>query len=174
MGRKPKKKPIKRTKYEKSTGARLMYRQPARLQKRVDEYFEWVKGDGEYVTKTIEYFDKNDEIKKKTVTEWVWHREPEPIMITGLALYLGFCSRQSLYEYAEMPAFASIIKTAMTRVESNYEKILHTKDKPIGALFALKQMKWSDRQDISQVKQDGTDADTQPVFNLTVVQPKQD
>lgn len=73
---------------------------------------------------------------------------PEPVCITGLALYLGFCDRQSLYDYQKRPAFESTIKWGRTLVENSYEKRLDN-GYPTGAIFALKQMGWSDRQDIN-------------------------
>lgn len=66
--------------------------------------------------------------------------------ITGLALYLGFCDRQSLYDYEKKPEFTCMIKEARLRVESSYEQTLYTKN-PTGAIFALKNMGWRDKQE---------------------------
>lgn len=71
--------------------------------------------------------------------------DTEPILtITGLALVLGFESRQSLYDYEKMDGYSYIIKKARLRVENGYEKSLH-KQTNSGAIFALKNMGWSDR-----------------------------
>jgi len=64
--------------------------------------------------------------------------------ITGLALYLGFNSRNMLYEYRDREEFSGIIKRAMLCVEMHYESALHT-FKYGGAVFALKNMGWKDR-----------------------------
>ncbi len=63
--------------------------------------------------------------------------------ITGLALALGFESRQSLYDYRERGDFSCVVKTAMLRVENKYEQRLL--DGGAGPIFALKNMGWSDK-----------------------------
>lgn len=68
--------------------------------------------------------------------------------ITGLALYLGFCDRQSLYDYEKKPEFSCIIKRARTCIENHYENSLNGKSSQ-GAQFALKNMGWADRQEIT-------------------------
>jgi len=71
----------------------------------------------------------------------------EPITITGLCLYTGFCSRQTFYEYEERPGFTDLIKTARLKVENAYERKLSS-GQVIGAIFALKNMKWTDKTEI--------------------------
>lgn len=66
--------------------------------------------------------------------------------ITGLAYYLGFESRQSFYDYEKHEEFSYIIKRARLYVESNYERLL-TGGKPVGAIFALKNMGWTDKRE---------------------------
>ena len=72
-----------------------------------------------------------------------------PITITGLAYHLGFESRQSFYDYEKREAFSYIIKRARLYVESMYELRLQG-DKPTGSIFALKNMGWTDKQEIDQ------------------------
>jgi hypothetical protein len=62
--------------------------------------------------------------------------------ITGLALYLGFCSRQSLEDYVEKEEFTYIIKRAKLAVENSYELSGQTID-----IFALKNMGWKDKSE---------------------------
>lgn len=69
----------------------------------------------------------------------------EKITITGLALYLGFCSRGTIYEYEKKKEFSDVIKRAMMVVENSYEKL--TEKNPTGAIFILKNMGWSDKQE---------------------------
>lgn len=64
--------------------------------------------------------------------------------ISGLALYLGFCDRQSLYDYQEKEEFSGIVKKCRLMVEMAYEQKLNTKN-VTGAIFALKNMGWRDR-----------------------------
>ena len=93
------------------------------LQNAVDGYFEYVKGevDGEEII-----------------------RYPENITITGLAVFLGFESRQSIYDYEKDGKFSYIIKKARLKVEQSYENRLHS-NTPTGAIFALKNMGWKDK-----------------------------
>jgi hypothetical protein len=68
------------------------------------------------------------------------------VTISGLAYYLGFESRQSMYDYKERPEFSYIIKRAALFIEQNYEgKLSNTS--PTGAIFALKNMGWKDKHE---------------------------
>ena len=73
--------------------------------------------------------------------------KPQPKTITGLALALGFCSRGTIYEYEQKPEFSDIIKKAMLNVECSYEQRACTNN-PTGPIFVLKNMGWSDKQEI--------------------------
>ena len=73
----------------------------------------------------------------------------EPATITGLALYLGFCSRQSFYDYENLKEFSYTIKKARLTIESKYEIALHGGNAS-GPIFALKNLGWSDKQEIKQ------------------------
>ena len=68
------------------------------------------------------------------------------VTITGLALHLGFCDRQSLYDYEEKEQYSCIIKKARLRVECAYEENLAT-GTPTGSIFALKNMGWKDKHE---------------------------
>lgn len=74
--------------------------------------------------------------------------EKEPVTWTGLALYLGFSSRQSIDEYLHYEGFSDSVKRAKALVEWHYEMRLVTSSTPTGAIFALKNFGWSDRQEI--------------------------
>lgn len=76
------------------------------------------------------YFDKCD-------------RENKPYTITGLALGLGFCDRQSIYDNEKIPEYSCIIKASRLRVECGYESNLHHSN-TTGSIFALKSMGWKD------------------------------
>ena len=92
------------------------------LEKSIGDYFE-----------SLEYKDAE--------TQQVMHR---PATMTGLALALGFCSRQSLYDYEGRDAFSYTIKIARLRVENSYEEHLFTKS-CTGAIFGLKNLGWKDK-----------------------------
>lgn len=63
--------------------------------------------------------------------------------ITGLALFLGFESRQSFYDYEDRVEFSYMIKRARLEVEASYEMCLYGKNTS-GPIFALKNMGWAD------------------------------
>ena len=78
--------------------------------------------------------------------------------ITGLALYLGFCDRCSMYDYQNNPEFSHTIKEARSRMELEYEKDLRYGKNTSGSIFALKNFGWTDRQQVdmkAEVKQTG-------------------
>lgn len=68
----------------------------------------------------------------------------QQITITGLALHLGFSSRQAFEDYEAKGKFADHLKRARLRVMADYEKKLHVTSST-GAIFALKSMGWSER-----------------------------
>jgi hypothetical protein len=69
--------------------------------------------------------------------------------ITGLCLELGFCSRQSFYDYEEKPGFTYTIKKARLHIERAYEAKLSGKEVG-GAIFALKNLGWKDKSEVDQ------------------------
>lgn len=87
-----------------------------------------------FSNKVDEYFDNDAEF---------------PHTWTGLAIYLGFESRQSLEDYKAKEAFAYPIKKALLRIENKYEKSLFAKN-AAGPIFALKNFGWRDKQEIDQ------------------------
>ena len=70
-----------------------------------------------------------------------------PVTITGLCLFLGFESRQAFYHLENNDKFSYTIKRARTRIENHYEKLLQG-NSVAGPIFALKNLGWSDRQEI--------------------------
>lgn len=86
-----------------------------------------------FASKVEEYFSQTEE--KHT---WV-----------GLALYLGFAGRDGLWEYSKKPEFSDPVKKALSRIEAIYEARLDTKA-AVGAIFALKNFGWKDKQEVEQ------------------------
>jgi hypothetical protein len=69
---------------------------------------------------------------------------------SGLALHLGFSSRDGLsYYHKEKPEFLHSIKKALARIESEYEKKLFGQN-VAGPIFALKNFGWKDKQEVEQ------------------------
>ena len=77
----------------------------------------------------------------------------EPVLLTGLILALGLCSKPAFYEYEKREGFQNSVKRARLLVENAYEAALH-KGNPAGPIFALKNFGWSDRLDV--VSSDGS------------------
>lgn len=131
-----------RTKNRKQgRGAPPVFATPEELERKVDQYFVWIEGEQE----EVEQPDPNDE--GGFIKQTVWKRHPEPPTITGLCSFLGFESRQSFYDYKQKTDFSYAIKRARLRIECEYEKRLHSKT-PTGAIFALKNLGWADRQEV--------------------------
>ena len=70
--------------------------------------------------------------------------------ICGLALALGFTSRQSLLDYeGYSDQFFDAIKRAKLQIEEGYERHLIKGRNAAGPIFALKNFNWKDHQDIN-------------------------
>jgi len=121
-----------------------IYSNPEDLQKKVDEYFEYLKGESHIEQRQF----KDEDGTINIFDETVWDRPPEHATITGLIIYIGFDSRSTFYEYKDKVEFSHIIKIASLKVEHEYEKAIRADKIPTGAIFALKNMGWSDRQTI--------------------------
>ena len=65
--------------------------------------------------------------------------EQIPATITGLALFIGFNSRQAFDDYEAKGKFADVLKRARLRIEAIYEKKLYQQSSP-GTIFALKSL----------------------------------
>ena len=87
---------------------------------------------------------------ERLVAEYVTkcHEKDEPLTPTGIILHLGLSSRQSLDQYAERPEFTDSVKRAKLLIENGYEVDLRRTGNPAGSIFALKNMGWSDRQEV--------------------------
>ena len=96
----------------------------------------------------------NVEDMQEIVEEYV--TTSEILTMTGLALALGFCSRSSIYEYEQDPVYSDTIKRAKMIVENNYELALRTQYSS-GSIFALKNMGWTDKQEIVTMETDALD-----------------
>ena len=72
----------------------------------------------------------------------------KPITISGLCYHCGFESRQSFYDYEKRDKFSYTIKRARFAIEVSYEAGLHTRT-PAGSIFALKNLGWTDNQQIT-------------------------
>ena len=85
--------------------------------------------------------------------------------IAKLCYELGFASRQSFYDYEEIPEFSYTIKRLRLWVEGGYEERLQ-ENNPTGAIFALKNMGWRDKVETGITDKDGNDV---PVITGMVI-----
>ena len=106
-----------------TNGRPPIFSTPEELEEKACEYFESLIIDGE------------DGVYIKSST------------ITGVALYLGFNSRNCFYEYGKKPDFKDVVTRIQLAVENSYEKNLNSKFSN-GATFALKNMGWKDKTEV--------------------------
>lgn len=127
-----------------TSGRPPVYDSPDSLVAKINEYLEWAKGESHTETKTRMVRDREsgEKIPEEYEAE-VWDREPERLTVTGMALFLGFSSRQSMYDYAKKDEYSYIVKRAIMVIENGYE-IMLSEGSPTGAIFALKNMGWKD------------------------------
>ncbi len=123
---------------------KLRYPSAEKLREAVDKYFEECEGhiltdeNGQTVT------DKNGVPVKIGA---------HPPTVTGLSLWLGFKTRQSLLNYqARSAAYNDILTEAKTRCEEYAERRLYDRDGVNGAKFSLKNnfKGWSESPDNSE------------------------
>jgi hypothetical protein len=110
-------------------------------------------GTAEELQKAIDLFFHDCPDKRKIITQTGVEIEIPCPTISGLAYYLGFLDRQSLYDYEERAEFSCIIKKARLFVEKEYEKLLHNNN-VTGIIFALKNMGWGDKIESENVNHD--------------------
>jgi len=113
-----------------------IFETPKDLQDKIDEYFQ----SGVKVKKVVIGKAPNN-----------YTLDIEVPTITGLAYYIGFESRQSFYDYENKPEFTYTIRKVRLFIEQHYEEMLQTGN-TIGAIFALKNFGWKDKQ---QIESDG-------------------
>lgn len=114
-----------------------VFKTPEEMQERIDAYF-------------------NGGANKRQVVTLSGILEVPALTMSGLAYFLGFSSRNSLYDYDENEEFSGILKKARLKIEMNYEERL-AEGKPTGAIFALKNMGWEDRTKSELTGKDGKD-----------------
>lgn len=116
-----------------------LFDSPDKLQDKINAYFT------EGVTKKTVLIGKPP--KQQTI-------EIEVPTISGLCYFLGFESRQSFYDLQKQSKFSYTIKKARLFIEKHYEEMLQTGN-TIGAIFALKNFDWSDRQEVDHKVEGG-------------------
>lgn len=138
---------------ENKVGRPPMYKTKKELQEKIDSYFEECKG-------RILYYDDGKMIRDKYGFPLII--DARPPTITGLALHLGFTSRQALLNYQAKEEFVDTITRAKSRVECYAEERLYDKDGANGAKFNLANNfeGWKEKQQI--------DADISSKVNINI------
>jgi hypothetical protein len=101
----------------------------------------------------------NGEMRIKTIIVGGFPQKVPVPTITGLAIHLGFESRQSLYDYEKREEFSYTIKRARLFIEREYEEQLQVGN-TTGAIFALKNMGWKDKTEVENTN-----------LNITTTEP---
>jgi hypothetical protein len=126
------------------------YKTVKEMQDMIDKYFEECEGKILKDDEGNPYLDKNG----NPITY-----DRKPLTITGLALALGFNSRQTLLNYQGKAEFMDTITRAKAFVERYAEERLYDKDGANGAKFSLSNNfeGWREKQQIeADVKNDLT------------------
>lgn len=110
----------------------------------IDQYFIYIKGKYRMV-KTPPKKEGDKPTRTKT-----WDREPEFATISGLALFLGFSSRQVFDDCMRKGKYSETLKRGCLRVEAFYESRLH-QHSTSGAIFALKSMGWNEKHETKHI-----------------------
>lgn len=113
---------------ENNVGRPPMYTSKEEIQEKIDKYFAECEGTPLRDEEGKVVFDKYGEPIMKG---------EKPLTITGLALALGFNSRQSLLNYQAKEEFFDTITRAKAKVEQYAEERLFDKDGANGAKFSL-------------------------------------
>lgn len=105
------------------------YESVEQLEEKIEAYFESCKGE------ILREEDGSIVFNPKDGTP-IWINRKPPT-IPGLALALGFSSKQSLYDYKAKKEFLDSISRAQMRVEQYTAEKLFDRDSQRGAQFAL-------------------------------------
>lgn len=113
---------------ENKIGRPPFYNTAEEIQEKIDAYFEECKGEILFDSDGNPMVDKYGNVIRVGV---------RPLTITGLALALGFNSRQALLNYQAKDEFHDTILRAKAKVERYAEERLFDKDGANGAKFSL-------------------------------------
>lgn len=120
-------------------GQKPKYESPEEMQAVIDEYFKSCEG------RVLTNAEGTPMLNKYGMP--IIYGE-KPLTMSGLALALGFTSRQTLIDYKAKPEFADTVTRAKQRVEEYVEGRLFDKDGSAGAKFSLENnFGWASKQE---------------------------
>ena len=121
------------------TGCPPKYKTKEEMQEVIDQYFKDCEGRP-YI------MDDGTPLKDKFGELVLFDQHPPTV--TGLALALGFTSRQALLNYQAKKDFVDTVTRAKTKCEEYAERRLYDRDGAKGAEFSLKyNFKWAQEKD---------------------------
>lgn len=107
---------------------RMKFKTPEKMQEAIDAYFKECEGHP-----LLD--DEGQPFTDKYGNPFIVDRKP--LTVTGLAIALGFTSRQALLNYQGRPRFQKIVEAAKLRIENYAEMRLYDKEGANGAKFNL-------------------------------------
>jgi hypothetical protein len=90
------------------------------------------------------FYDNVEDLQ--SAIDMYFSENPEKPTVTGLAYFLGFQDRKSIYEYKDKIEFTHTIKRAVLRIESKHEEKLY-ESSASGSIFWLKNRDWKDKSE---------------------------
>lgn len=140
------------------TGHPPKYATVEEMQAVIDRYFEDCKGEPIIGDDGIPILDKFGQ-------PFIIHQRPPTV--TGLALALGFTSRQALLNYQAKKEFVDTVTRAKARIEAYAEERLFDRDGQRGAEFSLRyNFRW-----VNDEKKDNSGESACGVAELPAVMP---
>ena len=113
---------------KKAVGRPPKYKNKEEIQQKIDDYFKKCEGE---ILKDNENNIVFDKFGQPIIVG------AKPVTVTGLALALGFTSRQALLNYQAKKEFVDTITRAKSRIEQYAEERLFDRDGANGAKFSL-------------------------------------
>lgn len=123
-------------------GRPLMFGSIEELESKIDDYFD--------LTEPKPVMTEDDNGKEIAVSDKYGNAVMTQVAptVAGLAYFLGYADRQSIYDLKGMEEFSCTIKRAILRIERFHEQNLSLRDKPVGDIFWMKNHGWKDKQEV--------------------------
>ena len=108
-----------------------------------------IKTREELIDRILDYFNRisttivDEETGVPIMSKWL-----TPPSFSGLALAIGI-SPNTLRNYQQRDEYSDVVLQARAIIESYYEESLNSRNRATGAIFALKQLGWSDNIDLN-------------------------
>ena len=115
------------------------YKTKEELEAKIDEYFNQCEPE----------YAKDEECEIIVTKQGPIIKNLNAPSLTGLALYLGYASRQSIYDNENIEEYSYTIKRSKMKVEEwLYQHSVDGTMPPAVGIFLLKNFGWTDKQEI--------------------------